>query len=347
MLRAFVAWHGWIGVCALAALALPSCVLPSPTGPVAAAREPVDMTPAEQSGEVQALLQGTLVPDPGEPAGAIKMYLLTQEEFLRASSRGEGEPSGGAPDVDSQRLLDDVLRARRHAVAVYPMSRHAWQGLGDVYWRRYHWRPRRADLQEAVTAYTRAAELLIPYGTSTLGGRDFQGLTISISRGLAALSDTAALDVFFLKLNGTAHWAGACPTYVVALGLLNDPRADRMFKEQVAEHPPFVASYVDYLIDRRRYEDALRLVEQTPHLIPGTNPPRRYPSDYARRGTLLERLGRSAEAETEYRTYFAAIGETSWFQHTVQERYRIPGSTLQTGMKFHPNVDSLPVPRDE
>jgi tetratricopeptide (TPR) repeat protein len=305
------------------------------------------MTPSEQSGEVQALLYGTLAPDPGEPAGAIKAYLLTQEQFQRAWSRIEGGPSGGEPVFDPLALLDDVLRARRRATALYPMSRHAWQGVGDFFWRRYHWRPRRADLQEAVTAYTRAAELLVPYGTAWMGGRDFHGLAIDIARGLAALSDTAALDAFFSKVKGSALWEGARETYVVALGSLNDPRADRMFREQLAEHPQFPWSYVDYLIDRGRYAEALRLVEQTPHLIAGSDPPRRYPADYARRGALLERLGRVAEAEVEYRHYFGAIGGASWSQHSVEERYRVAGSALQAGMKFHPNLDSVPAPRDE
>ena len=298
------------------------------------------MTPSEQSGEVQALLYGTLAPDPGEPAGAIKAYLLTQEQFQRAWSRIEAGPSRGEPDFDPHALLDEVLRARRRAVVLYPMSRHAWEGVGEFFWRRYHWRPRRTDLHEAVTAYTRAAELLVPYGTARMGGRDFQSLATYISRGLVALSDTASLDAFFSKLKGTELWGGARETYVVALGLLNDPRADRMFREQLAESPQFPWSYVDYLIDQRRAEEALRIVEQT-------DPPRRYPSDYARRGALLERLGRFADAEVEYRRYFSEIGQTSWFQHSVEERYRVPGSTLQTGMKFHPNVDSLPAPRDE
>jgi tetratricopeptide (TPR) repeat protein len=305
------------------------------------------MTPAEQSAEVQALLYGTLVPDPGEPAGAVKVYLLTQEPFRRAWTRIEEGPSASEPDFDPHALLNDVLLARRRATVLYPMSRHAWQGVGEVFWRRYHWRPRRADLQEAVTAYTRAAELLVPYGTATMGGRDFQSLASYIAQGLVALSDTAALDAFFSKLKRTELWAGARETYVVALGLLNDPRADRMFREQLAEYPQFPWSYVAYLTDRGRYEEALRLVEQTPHLIPNSDPPRKYPGDYARRGALLERLARSAEAEVEYRQYFAAIGQSSWFQHSVEERYRIPGSTLQTGMKFHPNLDSVPVPRDE
>ena len=305
------------------------------------------MTPAEQSGEVQALLYGTLAPDPGEPAGAIKAYLLTQEQFQRAWSRIEAGPSRGEPDFDPHALLDEVLRARRRAVVLYPMSRHAWEGVGEFFWRRYHWRPRRADLREAVTAYSRAAELLVPHGTARMGGRDFHGLATYVARGLVALSDTAALDAFFSKVKGSELWEGARETYVVALGLLNDPGADRMFREHLAESPQFLWSYVDYLIDRRRDEEALRIVEQTPHLVPGSDPPRRYPSDYARRGALLERLGRAADAETEYRRYFAAIGQTSWSQHSVEERYRVPGSTLQTGMKFHPNVHALPAPRVE
>lgn len=294
------------------------------------------MTPAEQSAEVQALLYGTFVPDPGEPAGAVKTYLLTEEPFRRAWTRIEDGPAKGEPDFDPHALLDDVLRARRRATVLYPMSRHAWQGVGEVLWRRYHWRPRRADLREAMTAYTWAAELLAPYGTDTMSGRDFRGLAIYIARGLVALSDTAALDAFFSKLQGTALWPGAREIYVVALGLLNDPRADRMFREHLAEHPQFSWPYAAYLTDRGRYEEALRL-----------DPPHRSPSDHARRGALLERLGRSAEAEVEYRHYFAAIGQSSWFQHSLEERYRVPGSALQTGMKFHPNLDALPAPRDE
>jgi tetratricopeptide (TPR) repeat protein len=115
-----------------------------------------------------------------------------------------------------------------------------------------------------------------------------------------------------------------------------------MFRELLAEHPEYPWNYIEYLIDRRRYGEALQLVDQ--RLPFGW--PRPYPETYARRGVLLERLGRLSEAEDEYRRYLE--NRTVWFgsyTSPLPEQYRIPGSTLQKGMTFSPG-DVLPKPED-
>lgn len=331
--------------CALAVFATEGCLAHPQervAGTPAPPQEEIDMTPWEESAEVRALLYGTFVPDPGEPAGAIKAYLATEEQWRQAWDRIRERPPGAKPDFDPNELLDKVLAARRRATVLYPLSRHAWQGVAQDLWRRYYERPRRADLREAVNAYARAAELLIPHGTATMGGRDFYSAASYVALGLVALSDTAALDAFFSKLKGTEFWEGARDTYATALGSLNDPRADQMFRELLAEHPRYPWSYIEYLIDRGRYAEALQLVDRTPPF----GAPRPYPMTYVRRGALLERLGRFSEAQAEYRRYLDDPPRfLGGYVSPLPERYRVPGSTLQVGIKFSPG-EALPKPED-
>lgn len=122
--------------------------------------EEVELTPWEQSAEVKDLLRGTFVPDPGEPAGAIKAYLATDEKVRKARRRIEAGKLPGEPAFDPEHLLNEALIVRRRSTALYPTSRHAWEGVGDVFWLKYKGRHKSADLREAVDAYERAAELL-------------------------------------------------------------------------------------------------------------------------------------------------------------------------------------------
>lgn len=299
----------------------------------------VDLTPVEKSVEVQQLLKGRrFTPDSGEPAGAIKAYLVTQEKVRKAMRRIEAGPLPGEADFDPDQLLNEALTVRRQATALYPTSRHAWQGLGDVFWYTYVWQHRSADLRGAVDAYTKATELVIPKGPHGPAGSDFAGFVTRIASGLAALSDVATLDAFFGRLRATDLWGLARHPYAVALGTLNDPRADRAFQELL----PLVTSgetlpdYIDYLWDRGRYFDALRILDMK------AQP---YAVQRAQRGAILERLGRMGEAEAEYQRYFqdSAKGR-SWGFFSVPDRYRIPGSPLQQKIKFRPDGDRLPKP---
>jgi hypothetical protein len=59
---------------------------------------------------------------------------------------------------------------------------------------------------------------------------------------------------------------------------------------------------------------------------------------HALRGAMLERVGRTAEAKAEYQHYFDAVNSGPWGSGLwVPDRYRIPGSTLQQGIKFLPD----------
>jgi hypothetical protein len=313
--------------------------------PATASQEQVDMTPWERSDEVQALFIGTFVPDPGEPAGAVKTFLTTREQLSRAWDRINGQLPQGEPDFDPHALLDEALRVQRRSTVLYPMSRHAWQGVGEVLWRGYQRQPRRADLREAVAMYIKAAELLVPLGTHGTNDRAFDSLASNVARALVVLSDTPALDAFFAKVKGTSLWAYSRNTYVVALGQLNDPRADGMFREMLAEDPRYPWYYIEYLIDRGRYQDALDLLDHSPR-PPGR--PHMYPGKHARRGALLERLGRPSEAEVEYRLYWNDAPRYFFSDRVspLPERDRVPGSVLQTGMKFLDPDWELPRPPD-
>jgi tetratricopeptide (TPR) repeat protein len=290
----------------------------------------VDRTPAEQSAEIQKLLQGTQFrPDIGEPAGAIKDLLATEDKVRKAWRRIQHSTLPGEPDFDPAPLLNEALAVRIRATTLYPTSRHAWQGLGDVWWQKYVWHHRAADLRESINAYVKAAELLIlqGFGTAT---RDFADLVSSIANGYATLDDRTGLDMFFQKLKQTKFWELARDPYTAALGTMNDPRADQAFRELLLLVPPgeTLPDYVDYLWDQQRYQEALQILDRKPRAKLNA-------IQIGQRGAILERLGRYLEARKEYQYYLSEVAKIApWTLLSMPDRYRIPGSSDQQGMKF-------------
>jgi VCBS repeat protein len=318
-------------------------LLPGQTSP-----DDVDMTPAERSAEVQALLRGTtFAPDPGEPAGAIVTYFTTQEKMRKAGRRIEEGKLPGEPDFDPAQLLDEALAMRQRAAVLYPTSRHAWQGLGELSWQQYLRQHRSPDLRRAVEAYTKVAEILTSRMQQDPGTTDLRSFTTAvrtIANGLAALSDRASLESFFARLQVTKAWPYARLAYAVALGSLNDSRADGLFQEELRSMPPgeTLLSYVDYLWSQNRYQDALRVLDMKDRS-------KLHAVVRAERGTILEKLGRLNEARTEYQSYFDEAAKRSsgpWpWPMFVPDRYRIPGSALQQNIRFGPPVDEIPKPQ--
>lgn len=94
-------------------------------------------SPIELSPEVQKLIEGTtLTSDPGEPAEAIGAYLEASEKVRKVMKRIDFGPDPTEP-IDPDQLLAEALVVVRNATARYPTSRHAWMGLGDVFWYKY------------------------------------------------------------------------------------------------------------------------------------------------------------------------------------------------------------------
>lgn len=305
------------------------------------APDAVDMTPAEHSTEVQQLLKGSrFFPDRGEPAGAIKAHLETEPKVQRASRRIATGLLPGEPDFDPNQLLDEALIVRQRSVRVYPTSRHAWQGLGDVWWQKYLWQHRAADLRESVNAYTKAAELLVPQGFGSSGATDMAGLASNIGNGLATLSDRAGVEDFFEKLRKTEFWELARDPYAIALGKMNDPGADQEFQKLLLliSATETLPDYVDYLWDQGRYRDALQILDRRPRAKLNA-------TQVGQRGAILERLGRYAEAQAEYQQFLDAVAKIRpWPLLSMPERYRISGSSYQRGIRFRPNTGALPKP---
>jgi hypothetical protein len=309
--------------------------------PPASPRKPatVDTRPIEQAPEVQALLKGTFRPDPGEPAGAIRAHVETEDKLRKAMRRIEIGLEPGEADFDPGQLLDEALVVRRESTDLYPKSRHAWEGVGDALWQKYLWAHRGVDLREGVDAYVKATELMIPRGAAGDVGRDFISVSTRIAKGLAALSDGRGLDQFFGKLRGTEFWDLSRGIHAMALGALNDPRAEQLFQDMLKSGPAdaVLPTYVDYLMDQKRYREALEAFDK----IRG----RLYPANHVQRGAILEHLGRHSEAQAEYRKYFDKVADQRpWGPAPLPDRYRVPGSGLQSGMKFRPVVDRLPKP---
>jgi tetratricopeptide (TPR) repeat protein len=320
----------------------PPILLPGQTSP-----DDVDMTPAERSAEMQALLRGTtFAPDRGEPAGAIKIHFATQEMVRKAGRRIQDGPLPGEVDFDPQQLLNEATAMRQRAAALYPTSRHAWEGLGALLWRQYMEQHRSSDLRRSVEAYIKAAEIVIPRVLQDADGgtRDFPSTLRVIANGLAALSDGRSLDAFFGKLQGTKAWPFARHAYAVALGALNDPRADQLFHEELQLMPPgeTLPDYVNSLWDRGHYQKALQILDLKDRT-------RLDVVQHVQRGALLEQLGRLDEARAEYKYYLddaAKYSNSPWpWVLSVSDRYRIAGSVLQQGIKFYPSFDRLPKPQ--
>jgi len=311
----------------------------APTAQMPPSGGDIDLTPFEQSAEVrQLVVTHRMEPDPGEPAGAIKAYLLTDAKLRKAIVRVRLGPLPDEPAFDPDAVLDDVLRVRQRAAVSYPTSRHAWQGLGDVLWHKYLWNARASDMRGAVDAYVKAAKLLIPRGVDN-NERDFGNLARIIAGGLATLSDTASMDAFFAGLRKTDFWPLCRLPYAVALGSLNDPRADQLFREELDQvgYGLTLPDYVDYLWDRGRYQEALRVLDLK-------NPASQRLQQVAQRAAILERLGRLAEARAEYQRYLDTAPKGPFFKARVSDRYQIPGSVLQRGIDFYPPIDRLPKP---
>lgn len=313
-----------------------------------------DLTPFKDSPEVQQLIEGTLTPDPDEPAAAVKIYIEVEQKFREAMDLSKFGPdqTEAMKTIDVEPPLNEAIAAMQDATRRYPTSRTAWMGLGSYLWNKYERRHRAQDLRDAVQAYTKATNLMRKKGTTTGAvGRDFANLAAAITRGLAALKDDTTLDAFFRQLGETEFKDLALFPYTEALATLKDPRADRLYQRMLAGAKPklpnsILESYIEYLFDQGKYNKVLELLGEIP-------PSDIKPPVYTRwfhlvKGTTMERLGRLDEAKAEYQGYLDEVAKQKqvWpYVFPANERFRIPGSPLQQGIEFSREPYELPEPQ--
>lgn len=304
-----------------------------------------DMTPLKDSPEVQRLITGTLTVDPDEPAAAVRAYIETQKSLMRIPR----DPTEAQEAYDADTPLNEAIAAMQEATRLYPTSRTAWIGLGHFLRDRYVRRHRVQDLREAVQAYMRAIALIVAKGSDS-DRRDLVNLVEQVTQGLIVLKDRSLLDAFVQTLEATRLSGFALWPEARVLAALNDPNADQLYQQLLAGTKPRLPngiweSYIEYLFTRSRYKEVLDFLGQIP------------PSDitgavYVRwfhlvKGATLERLGRLEEAKAAYRRYMDEVANEKqvWpYVFPANEKFRIPGSTLQRGIEFSREPYGLPEP---
>lgn len=312
-----------------------------------------DLTPFKDSAEVQQLIEGTLYPDPDEPAAAVKTYIETKKKFREAMdlSRFGPDPTEALKTFDPEPPLNEAIAAMQKATALYPTSRTAWMGLSAFFWNKYHRWHRAQDLRKGIEASMQATDLMLSKQSGEVPGRDFTNLAEQSMRGLAVLKDRTALDAFYQKLGATELRDLALFPYTEALAALNDPRADQFYQRMLAGVKPklpntILESYVEYLFAQGKYKEVLELLGQIP-------PSDIKPPAYTRwfhlvKGATLERLGRLDEAKVDYKAYLDGVAKEKqvWpYVFPANEKFRILGSPLQQGIEFSREPYELPEPQ--
>jgi len=311
-----------------------------------------DLTPLKDSPEVQQLIEGTFTPDPDEPAAAVKVYIETEKKFKEAMGVGRFGPGDteALTTVNPEPPLNEAIAAMQNATKLYPTSRTAWMGLGELLWNKYARWHRARDLRDAIDAQTRAVDLMLAKG-SDADGRHRLNLADQVMRGLALLKDRTALDAFYQKLGPAEVRDLALFPYTEALAALNDPRADQQYRRMLAGGKPglpnsILVSYIEYLFAQQRYQEVLRQIGEIP--ASDIRPPVYTRWSHLVKGAALERLGRLDEARVEYQGYLDEVAKQKqvWpYVFPANEKFRIPGSALQKGIEFSREPYELPEPQ--
>lgn len=254
--------------------------------------------PVEQTREpaAPAPAEGSnLVPDANEPPEAIARY----QEVRQLITEGRRE--------EARSLLDK-------ATAEFPESRHLHQLYADLLWNLSGGSDREliaASSREAV----RATEIGLRLGTVD------PALTARLAETLGRTGDRETFESLFSRLLAASPHPTTRQDYARGLVLLEDPKAEEALREAAKVDPNGDATvqYAEWLLDRGRERDALQIL------------PAETPVHYLHflRGVALERLGRVEEARAEY-------GRFRDFSRTfpAPERFRVPGSAVQQGIRF-------------
>lgn len=230
--------------------------------------------------------------------------------------------------------VDVVIDHFKTLTRSFPDARHAWEGLGVALKERYDRLGNKEDLRQATDAFVKAIEIGLRFGRVPLT------VTQAATIGLGTLGDTETLNRLFSRIvaqEPTNHLVALA--YARGLAAAGSRDAEVWFQKALKLRPTgaydAVIEYGQWLLDHGRYEDALNVL----NLRPGE--PTRYV--HFLRGYAWERLGRSTEAQKEYAEYrrltAARPGIDQWIP--IPDRYRIPESTLQQGIRFAGDVAPL------
>lgn len=170
-------------------------------------------------------------------------------------------------------------------------------------------------LRQAAQEATQSAEL------DLRANRVDYAVTSLLAETLGRTKDRETLERLFGRMLAVDSSSPVYLDYATGLVLLGDSKAEVAFKNALRSDPngDAAARYGEWLLDQRRETDALAVL------------PKETPVYYIHflRGLALERLGQVEEAKAAYDRY-RSFSQT----FPAPERFRIPGSTLQSGIRF-------------
>lgn len=223
--------------------------------------------------------------------------------------------------IESRKLIvqgqwDKARRLLRQSIERFPSSRHLHQKLAELEWAIYKDRQEGVALSRAKQESLRAVELGLSRGI-------YHGLTLSIlAESLGELGDGATLEHVFGRIIGREPSANHYLYFARGLRLLEDPRAEAMFREAANRRPEDgLPELAEWLLDHGREGEVLEV-------IPSDT--REYYLHFLR-GLAYERLGSTDSARNEYKQFaeFSTI-------FPAPSRFKIPASVLQeqSGIRF-------------
>jgi thioredoxin-like negative regulator of GroEL len=250
----------------------------------------------------------------GSPSAA-----TTESTATRSPADANGTPEELAQLQEARQLIaqGDRERARallQAATARFPESRRLHQQYAELLWDLSAGKDP-ALLKQSGQEAARALEIALRSGEV-----DYV-LTGRLAETLGRTGDRETLDRLFRQALERDPSAVVQLDYAHGLALMNDPRAEEALARAARLQPDgdAMVQYAEWLLDHGRNQEAL-------DRLPGSGPLRYL---HFLRGFALERLGRSGEAREEYaqfRDYSATF--------PAPERFRIPGSQAQAGIRF-------------
>lgn len=218
------------------------------------------------------------------------------------------------------------LEAFAELVEKYPDSRHANVGLAMKLYEKYEETQDKSDLREALKYEIKAAEIAASYGNILY--------TSWVKRMAIESGEFAAANTFFgniLEKYPDNYIANL--HYAELLAAQEKDSAEKYFKKAIELRPEgnfdSVVAYVEFLIDENRLEEAL-----SESILIGE---RALYLDFLH-GYVLEKLGNDEEAIKYYKKF-----EEMSQVFPAPEKYKIPGSELQLGIKFEGSSDDVTV----
>jgi len=202
----------------------------------------------------------------------------------------------------------------------YPDSRHLHYGLAQVLWYlAVNGSKDPVALEYAAREVVRAVEIGLEFGKVRH--------TWLAAQILGRTGDINALDSLFGRVLIIAPTFETYLHYALGLSLLGDPRTEAICHRAIELQPEgnvdALAFYAEWLLDQRREREVLDLLPADTHF------------EYLHflRGVAWERLGYLKKAKAEYAWFVP-------FSHDfpAPERYRIPNSLAQVGIRFEGDV---------